>query len=61
MDSDEEFHEFEPDPSKISTHWEKSSKSKNDKGVLHTHDRHFEWYQQQIHYTDEAQLYIDDE
>ena len=34
MDSDDEFHEYEPDPSKIATHWEKSSKSKNDKGVL---------------------------
>ena len=54
MDSDDEFHEYEPDPSKIATHWEKSSKSKNDKGVLHTHDRHFKWYQQQIHYTDEG-------
>ena len=33
IDSDDEVHEFEPDPLKITVHWEKSSKSKNDRGV----------------------------
>ena len=54
IDSDDEVQEFEPDPLKITVHWEKSSKSKNDRGVLHSHDRNFKWYQQQKHPTDEG-------
>ena len=33
IDSDDEVHEFEPDPLKITVHWEKSSKSKDYRGV----------------------------
>ena len=52
--SDDEVHEFEPNVEQISTHWEKSAKSKDTKGVLLTHHRNFKWYQQQKHVTEDG-------